>query len=179
MRMESPGNGNFGGALPGRTSWICQARNLIESYMDGEKSNPVTVLLVDDDSAVCFAVGMGLVMRGFTVLEAYSADDAMRVCLTHHGKIEAAVIDLEMPKIWGHELANRMRTILPDMPIVYISGHSREQMVNRGVMSGHEPFFEKPFKFDDLATRLRELLAEGRNVALRPAGDQPQSSRAT
>ena len=128
--------------------------------MDRQKSDSVTILLVDDDSAVCFAVGMGLVMRGFTVVEACSADDAMRACLTHDGKIEAAVIDLEMPKMWGHELAHRMRTVLPGMPIVYISGHSREQMLNRGVLTGDEPFFEKPFKFDDLATRLRALLGQ-------------------
>ena len=128
--------------------------------MDRQKSDPVTILLVDDDSAVCFAVGMGLVMRGFAVVEAYSADDAMRVCLTHNVRIEAAVIDLEMPKMWGHELGNRMRTVLPDIPIVYISGHSREQMLNRGILTGADPFFEKPFKFDDLATRLRELLGQ-------------------
>jgi len=126
--------------------------------MDRQRPDPATVLLVDDDSAVCFAVGMGLEMRGFTVLEAYSADDAMRACLTHGGKIDAAIIDLEMPMIWGHELAGRIRTILPRMPIVYISGHSRELMLSRGVLSGDEAFFEKPFKFDELATKLRQLL---------------------
>src|SRR5262245_64002760 len=67
------------------------------SGMDRQKSDPVTILLVDDDSAVCFAVGMGLVMRGFAVVEAYSADDAMRVCLTHNVRIEAVVIYVEMP----------------------------------------------------------------------------------
>jgi DNA-binding response OmpR family regulator len=140
--------------------------------MDRQKSAPVTILLVDDDSAVCFAVGMGLVIRGFQILEACSADDAMRVCLTHNGKIEAAVIDLDMPKMWGHELAHRMRTVLPHMPIVYMSGHSREQMLNRGVLTGDEPFFEKPFKFDDLATRLRELLGQVRDDTRHRAGAQ-------
>ena len=137
--------------------------------MDRQKG-PATVLLVDDDSAVCFAVGMGLVMRGFTVLEAYSADDAMRACLTHGEKIEAAIIDLEMPKIWGHELAGRIRTIRPDMPIVYISGHSQELMLSRGVLSGREPFLEKPFKFDDLARKLRELLEPARHETPSRAG---------
>jgi DNA-binding NtrC family response regulator len=138
--------------------------------MDRQKGNPATVLLVDDDSAICFAVGMGLVMRGFTVLEAYSADDAMKVCLTHGGKIEAAIIDLEMPKTWGHELAGCMRTVLPNIPIVYISGHSRDLMVSRGVLSGDEVFFEKPFKFDELATKLRELLEPLRDETPSRAG---------
>jgi DNA-binding response OmpR family regulator len=148
---------------------------LTEAGMETQTARQITVLLVDDDSAVCFAVGMGLVMRGFVVLEAYSADDAMRVCLTHSGRIEAAVVDLEMPKMWGHELANRLRSILPNLPIVYISGHSRELMRSRGVLSGHEPFFEKPFKFDELATKLRELLAGVRDVALHQTGDQASS----
>jgi DNA-binding response OmpR family regulator len=138
--------------------------------MDRQTGNHATVLLVDDDSAVCFAVGMGLEMRGFTVLEAYSADDAMKVCLTHGGKIEAAIIDLEMPKIWGHELASRMRTILPGVPIVYISGHSRDLMLSRGVLSGDEAFFEKPFKFDELATKLRDLLEPVRDETPSRAG---------
>src|SRR6266446_4104060 len=99
-----------------------------------QTTKQVTVLLVDDDSALCFAVGMGLVMRGFVVLEAYSADDAMQVCLTHRGKIEAAVVDLQMPKMWGHELAERLRSILPNTPIVFISGHSRELMISRGIL---------------------------------------------
>jgi DNA-binding NtrC family response regulator len=144
--------------------------------MDRQKSDSVTILLVDDDSAVCFAVGMGLVMRGFTVLEACSADDAMRVCFTYGGKIEAAVIDLEMPKMWGHELGNRMRTVLPDLPIVYISGHSREQMLNRGVLTGDEPFLEKPFKFDDLAVRLGELLGQVRDDTRHRAGAQSDAA---
>jgi DNA-binding response OmpR family regulator len=151
---------------------------LSEEGREFQTSQQVTILLVDDDSAVCFAAGMGLVMRGFVVLEAYSADDAMRVCLTHSGKIEAAVVDLEMPKMWGHELAERLRSLLPNLPIVYISGHSRELMLSRGVLSGHEPFFEKPFNFDELATKLRELLAEGRDTALHHTGDPAQPSPA-
>jgi DNA-binding NtrC family response regulator len=138
--------------------------------MDRQTGSPATVLLVDDDSAVCFAVGMGLVMRGFTVLEAYSADDAMKVCLSQGPRIEVAVIDLEMPKTWGHELASRIRSIRPDMPIVYISGHSQELMLSRGVLSGREPFLEKPFKFDALARKLRELLAGKQDPFLRKVG---------
>jgi CheY-like chemotaxis protein len=125
----------------------------------GEQAPPqMTVLLVEDDSAVRLAIAMGLVIRHINVLEASNGEEALRICQTHDGGIDAAVMDIAMPQMWGHEVGSRMATIRPGMPIIYISGHSQESLLARGILSGHEPFLPKPFQSSELAAKLVEVL---------------------
>jgi two-component system, cell cycle sensor histidine kinase and response regulator CckA len=130
-----------------------------------------TVLLVEDDSAVRLAVAMGLVIRQVNVLEAGDGEEALHICQTHDGGIDAAVVDIAMPRMWGHEVGSRMATIRPGMPIIYISGHSRESLLNRGILGGHEFFLPKPFQSSELAAKLNQVLHGARSTALpRDAG---------
>jgi DNA-binding response OmpR family regulator len=117
-----------------------------------------TILLIEDDEAVRDSVRMGLVQFGFQVLETSNGDDAAILCRAYEGKIDAAVIDMVMPRMWGHEIAAQLREISSRIKVVYISGHSEEFMLGCGVLKAEDVFFPKPFYPSELADKIYEML---------------------
>lgn len=116
------------------------------------------VLLVEDDEAVRDSVRMGLVQFGFHVLEAANGDEAAILCEAYQGKVDASVIDMVMPRTWGHEVATRLRALSSGIKVVYISGHSEEFMLGSGVLKAEDVFFAKPFYPSELADKIYEML---------------------
>jgi DNA-binding response OmpR family regulator len=139
---------------------------------DGSADQPVkptTVLVVDDDSAVRLSLVMGLVIRNIDVLEAGNAEEAMGIFESHLAKIDVAVVDIVMPQVWGHELGSRLKAIQPELPIIYVSGHSHETLVARGILAVHDLYLGKPFLTSALAAKLEELLS-GEGAGVLPDG---------
>jgi CheY-like chemotaxis protein len=116
-----------------------------------------TVLLVDDDEAVRGVVRGGLEMRGFKVLEASSGEAALALAarVTPH----IAVVDYAMPGMDGAETAERLRGMLPDLPIILASGHADTVAVER-VLGGAATVMRKPFDIAALSDEVTRILAE-------------------
>lgn len=125
------------------------------------------MLLVEDDSAVRLSFVMGLTHRQFKVLEAGDGEEALGICQSYNGVIDAVVVDIIMPRMWGHEFARRMALLRPRIPVLYISGHSEETLVSQGILTGGEPFLAKPFHAGILAKKLKQLL-EKESASLLP-----------
>ncbi|MBI3862118.1 MAG: response regulator [Planctomycetia bacterium] len=123
-----------------------------------DPAQQATILLIEDDEAVRDSVRMGLVQFGFHVLEAASGDEAVILCQAYAGKIDATVIDMVMPRMWGHEVAARLLEIAPGIKVVYISGHSEEFMLGCGVLKSEDVFFAKPFYPSEVADKIYEML---------------------
>jgi DNA-binding response OmpR family regulator len=127
-----------------------------------------TLLLVEDYPAVRLSLKMGLQSRRkFKILEAASADEALEICRSYQGGIDLFVVDVVMPGIWGDELARRLALMRPRTPVVFISGHTAEMLVDHGILTGTEPFLGKPFDGKVLAQKIEELLGTA-NPATRP-----------
>jgi CheY-like chemotaxis protein len=59
----------------------------------------------------------------------------------------------------GRELAERLKKVLPDVKVLYTSGYSYDVMANRGALDRDVAYIAKPYKPDDLASKVREVLA--------------------
>ena len=127
------------------------------------------VLLVEDDSAVRWSMTMGLVTQGLKVLEAVNGEQALQICETHPEPIDVVVTDIILPQMWGHELGRVLAVIRPDLPVVYVSGHSEEYLTNRGILTGIEHFLPKPFPSALLVAKLKTLLQRESAPAVIPA----------
>jgi signal transduction histidine kinase len=79
------------------------------------------VLVIDDDDDVRAVLVETLVAAGFTVAEANSGAEGLRHLETK--RPDAAIIDFIMPGMNGAEIAQSARAILPDLPIVFVSGY--------------------------------------------------------
>jgi signal transduction histidine kinase/CheY-like chemotaxis protein len=118
-----------------------------------------TVLLVDDAVDVAHFVTTALRNQGYTVLEASDAHHAMAIASSHDGPIHLLITDVVMPRMNGRELAERIAVLRPETRLLYMSGHSDDAILKRGIEAARVHFIQKPFAMDMLALKIREVLA--------------------
>jgi len=117
-----------------------------------------TVLIVDDDHAL-LEVASSMVQRtGFRVLCASSGSEAVELFQKNLDLVMAALVDWRMPDMDGGEVACALHQMKPDIKILLSSGYS-EEFVMQAVASGVPlNFIQKPYSFEQLKTKLREVL---------------------
>jgi DNA-binding response OmpR family regulator len=109
----------------------------------GRGSNPITVLLVDDDDQVRGFCRSLLTENGFTVLEAHNGLEALLTSVQHSGAIDLLITDLEMPGISGMELGRAFNDIWPSVNVLYVSASPSETGKDR--LPAGCTFLAKPF----------------------------------
>ncbi len=117
-----------------------------------------TILLVEDSNDLRRMTRTFLQMQGYTVIEATNGDDAVEAIQQYKAPIHLMLTDVVMPGIGGPELAKRAATLRPDMKVLYASGYAGDLLELYGVSASDIPLLEKPFNFDSLAQKMRELL---------------------
>lgn len=117
-----------------------------------------TILVAEDDSAIRRLVRTILERLGYTILEARSGVDAMRVSQEFQGPIHLLVTDLVMPGLGGGELAARFRQIRPDVAVLYLTGYTDETIERQGGMDGSGALLVKPFSPATLSGKVRQVL---------------------
>jgi PAS domain S-box-containing protein len=126
-----------------------------------------TVLVVEDEDVVRAMACRGLRDHGYTVLEARNGAEALALVQDKPATIDLVVSDVVMPELGGRELAARLALVDPALPVLYMSGYTGEDVIQRGLMDPGAPFQPKPFTPDALARTVRELLDS--RVRRRPA----------
>ena len=117
-----------------------------------------TVLLVEDDDTVRTLEGRMLREKGYTVLEAGSGPDALRVSEEHAGPIHLLVTDVVMPGMNGKEVAEALAAGRPEMAALYASGYTHSVILDHGVSIDSDAFVSKPFKSGALAQKVQQTL---------------------
>ena len=123
-----------------------------------------TVLIVEDDVEVrAFATGAAREL-GFTVLEANSAAAALEI-LKQEPSISILLTDVVMPQTTGRQLVEMAMTLRADLPVVYMTGYTRNAIVHNGALDAGTRLLQKPFTLDEMDRELNDALAEARAKA--------------
>jgi CheY-like chemotaxis protein len=117
-----------------------------------------TVLVVEDDSLVRSMVRRALSEAGFRVIEAANGDEAIALVQSDSAGVDAVLTDLAMPELGGRELAQRLRAGWPDLPVVFMSGYTNDDVTRRGLLDAGVPFLEKPVSPEALSRKMRQVL---------------------
>jgi two-component system, cell cycle sensor histidine kinase and response regulator CckA len=123
---------------------------------DSNHSSGGTILVVEDDPLVRSIARRALVEAGFRVLEAANGREAL--ALASETPVDAVLTDLAMPELGGRELARRLQEIRPDVPVVFMSGYTDDDVMRRGLLDQGVPFLEKPLSPEMLMRTMRKLL---------------------
>ena len=141
------------------TIWLPMAGDAdIQQDADHGDVQPVegrseTVLLVDDEPLVRGATAGMLQDAGFTVVEADSPSRALE--LARGGlAFDALVTDYAMPGMSGARLARQLREVVPNLPVLLITGYAAVEDVEAAGL----PRLGKPFRQPELAARMATLL---------------------
>lgn len=110
-----------------------------------------TALLVDDDDLVRMSTGQMLMDLGYRVLEAASAEEALRL-LDAGLSPDLLVTDHMMPGMSGAQLARQLTSQDPDLPVLIVSGYAEAIEIEPGM-----PRLSKPFRQAELAASISAL----------------------
>jgi CheY-like chemotaxis protein len=117
-----------------------------------------TVLVCDDDDAVRELISNVLGLRGYVVLRARSGQHALEIAAAQRGPIHLLVTDLVMPKLGGIELAAELRSRQPQLPVLYIAGHSSRAALLADQLEPNTVYLQKPFMPGDLTRTVCSIL---------------------
>ena len=117
-----------------------------------------TILLVEDEDMLRTLLAKFLRFHGYTVLEARHGGEALLSCEQHKGPIHIMVTDVVMPQMNGRELMDRLTPLRPEMHVIYMSGYTEDEVIQRGVSEFSVAFLQKPFKPIDLVQQVYTIL---------------------
>ena len=110
-----------------------------------------TALLVDDEELVRMSTADMLHDLGYTVVEAASGEEAMRL-VSQGERFDLLVTDHLMPGVNGTDLALAVRSARPGVAVLLVSGYAENDGIDPGL-----PRLTKPFRKDELAASLAQL----------------------
>ncbi|MBY5461303.1 response regulator [Rhizobium leguminosarum] len=124
---------------------------------------PVTILLVDDETSVMLVLQHALIDAGFEVRTVSDGRKAIQYLGAADSPTHGLITDIRLgdgPDGW--EVARAAREIHPEMPVVYTSGDSVADWASKGVPNSL--MLQKPFALAQLITAISQLLNEGAMV---------------
>jgi DNA-binding NtrC family response regulator len=140
-----------------------------------------TILIVDDEPAVRFALEEALSTAGHLVIACASAAEAR----TRAGEADVAITDLVMPDGDGLTLLAELRRDEPDLPVVLLTARGSERVAAAAIKAGAWDYLPKPFAVEELravvgraaeARRLRRVARDAelaRSLGTELVGDAP------
>jgi CheY-like chemotaxis protein len=119
-----------------------------------------TVLLVEDDPMVRRYACDQLVALGYHVIEAHSGLQALTILREGQG-VDLLFTDVVMPGMSGRQLADQAMALRPDLKVLFTSGYTENAIVHHGRLDPGVHLLSKPYRREDLARRLREVMGSG------------------
>lgn len=126
------------------------------------ESRGQTVLIADDEEPVRRVASRLLARNGYNVREAADGAEALRMLAASNGEINLLVTDIIMPEMGGLELARRVGSDFPGLPILLISGYSDSQELGQSIPPDLD-LLQKPFSGTELTAAVARCLARGRS----------------
>ena len=139
---------------PAEGQAVEQARNAMERAGTGE-----TVLVVDDEPSVRMLIGDVLQDLGYAAREAEDGATGLQI-LRSGAPIDLLVTDVGLPGgMNGRQVADAARALRPGLKVLFITGYAENAAVGNGHLEPGMAVMTKPFAMDDLAAKIRGLIA--------------------
>ena len=120
-------------------------------------------LICDDDPMTLKALEFQLKKDGYDVIKATNGKDAIHI-LNEDKDINFLVTDVYMPMNNGLELITHVRDVLlSKMPILILTRSNIEETINYAFELGANDYLTKPFKLEDMKTRVERMLKNVQN----------------
>ncbi len=123
-----------------------------------------TILVVEDDADLRATVVDTLSALGYHVVKAEDGQSALAI-LRSGVPVDVLFTDVVMPgPVRSPDLARQAKQILPEIAVLYTSGYPRDEIVHGGRLDPGVELLSKPYRREELARKLRHLLANHKQV---------------
>jgi PAS domain S-box-containing protein len=138
----------------------------IEGVSDEQISvseNGEIILLVEDDADLRTYIAGVLRTLGYVTRAVVNAEAALLLLEDRAQPIDLILTDIVMPGPNGRELGRQAQQLRPGLPVLYMTGYSRNAVVHHGRLDSGVDLLQKPISQQLLAARVRDLLDRHKN----------------
>ena len=119
------------------------------------------ILVVDDELGIRTLLSEVLNIAGFQVTIAADGLDALN--LIRKNKFDLILLDVNLPKVDGFAILEKIRASAPTQPIIMISARTEKDDVTHGLRLGADDYIRKPFSVEELVLRVENRLRRTSN----------------
>ena len=139
--------------LPQVKTKVSEAENTVIPIKQGKE----TILVAEDNEGVRRFMVEILQQYGYKSIEAIDGEDAIKR-FKEHPDIDLVIIDSVMPKKNGRETYEEIRGIDPYIKVLFTSGHTKDVVLDKGIIEKEFDFIAKPLSINELLLKVREVL---------------------
>ena len=159
---STPGQGScFTVFLPEAKEGMAESINIEASFPAVFEGN---ILVVDDEPPITFFLVQVLEHLGHSVKACLSSEDAFRVFVKQPNSFDLIITDMGMPGMTGLELAEKIKAINPNVPIMICTGYSEHVTAENYHRMGLAGFVAKPFNTELLVKEVGRVMGEARSA---------------
>jgi len=122
--------------------------------MSKHADKQIKLLLVDDEKGFVDVIAKRMSKRNIQVTKAYSGTEALKAL--RKTDFDIAVLDLKMEDMDGIEILKLFKKIVPDLPVIMLTGHGSEAAARDGIKFGAFDYLTKPCDFEELIAKIKE-----------------------
>jgi PAS domain S-box-containing protein len=116
------------------------------------------VLVIEDDDSLRKLYKTVLDNFGYTVIEAFNGEDALKKFKVNKDRIQLCILDVIMPMKSGREVYEAVKKMKPDIKIIFASGYPEDVIEKKGIQASGAHFIQKPATPYDFLKKVREVL---------------------
>ncbi len=138
-----------------------------EQEIYGEGDIPIGtehVLFVDDEKSIIRMAEKQIRSLGYEVTTSDGSVEALELFRKRPGEFDLVITDMTMPHMKGDELAGRLISIRPDIPVILCTGFNPDIQNDNSKKTCIRAVLQKPILKRDLAVKIREVLDDGKRI---------------
>jgi two-component system, cell cycle sensor histidine kinase and response regulator CckA len=117
-----------------------------------------TVMILEDEDGVRELAARILCDRGYDVVQARNGSEALAGIKDKMPELDLLLTDVIVPDMGTGELEYQVHVLKPDLPILYMSGYPKDDILYRGLIRRDQPFLQKPFTTEDLVNEVGAMI---------------------
>ncbi len=121
-----------------------------------DMSQQPKVLVIDDEPGVRELISESLSLSNMTAVQATDGLEALS--LLRREKFDLLILDINMPKLDGLALLEKLRTEGASVPVLMLSARADKADINQGLRTGADDYLTKPFSIEELVLRVKAIL---------------------
>ncbi len=115
-----------------------------------------TILIVDDERNYLLVLEALLSEEGYQVITAEGAQNGLEIVQEHD--LDVVITDMKMPGIDGMEFMDRLRLLMPDVPVIMMTAYGTVEKAVEAMRKGAFDYIMKPFKNEELKLTIRKAI---------------------
>ncbi len=115
-------------------------------------------LVIDDEEALREIITEVLDLLEIEAVTAKDGYEAIEIVRNEQNNLGLIILDLYMPKLSGKETYDQLKELLPDCPVVFMSGYDSKNIDQELELEGKRAFLKKPFTIQDLKSSIESFL---------------------